>query len=555
MVRVIVISVMLGLFQGSAQAAEVVLSVTNDEGRKDYAIDFLGPQFETTHRIDLGRLKGQPTGVWSKDGTQFFYSLPSANNKHWQLVGYKPSDRSEFVRIDIGRRSYSNPEVGAFWSELSNDGKHLFVLTLERKKWHIETYETASYTRIARVPIDKGQVAISQLAGNRLLAVMFDRRNANDRLYFIDPVAGSVLLDTDLVLSENSIFLASKDKSHVYIRTNKFKRYRDAENRNMRRKGAQGKIRIIDVLKGRFTFDETIGWDVTPPYTTRDDSAVYVTAKTHPQEPEGTIWRISGGDITPYRRFKSKCRPTATLVDEKRSRATVLCRKMALHFEGNEGYAFQVGMQGGQGFYAERSDSIFLLERQGSKIGKVALTPPRYVGDHASGRTGIKVVEGIGTVLNAAVAGYYGYPGIMPVAVASFRHTSLMPDLAERRLYISNLGTRDVTVVDADSFKKLAVHPTGEATLRRFHQSPYVFSLTPSMVTVFDATADEPALTLKKGDFLGLNGVADRLYWSSDDGGLEMYKLSTLERVGERADLQGSYVVLAPGDDPDHAWP
>ena len=531
-----------------ANADQAVLSFIKEGGRH-YTVTFLDEDLRAYHELKLGKLKAPVRGQWNRAGTTFWYSARASSEKEWTLVGYDPRLQHELVRIPIGKRSPAHIKLGRTWSEESDDGRYLFVLTLVKNEWHIESYSTGDYKKLASTPIDKGHIELTQIADNKILAVSDHLNFGNKRVYVVDPLAGKVLFEEKISNSKKPAAVLAPAQDFIYLSTQNLKEFKNPDDPRYKIFARKTNLRVIEVASGKVVNDLDVGYDLTPVHAELERDSLYAASSDSATKGGLTIWRLAGEQVTKFKNSKEECKPVSAIVDESQDRATVFCKRTAVHFDADQSQAVKVGFAARNAVYAKTSQSVYMLERGGSEIGKLDLAPLKFVADHGTGRGGVKFGQALASVAGIAVGAYTGYAVIM---IPSYRSTAFATDEDETKVYVLNGGTSDVTIVDAHSFDKLGYIPTGAGSfaLTRYEQSPYVFALALTRVTALDTASEEPALVLEKGAFVGANGDLDRLYWAPKGGGLEVYSLTSLERLEVLPDLENVYAVPTAGREP-----
>ncbi len=529
------------------QSYQAVISMERNKGNHHY-ITFLDASHDIHSQLKIGRTKSAVIGQWDSSGKNFWYTVRIHGEASYSLVGYDVDAAKEIARIDIGKRNSIFRQLRHFWFQFSDDDSALFVLTQEKGRWYIDTYDTENFALTSRIELDKGDLEISKVAGDRLVVVSLHLRSSNRVVYVLAPKRGEVLFQKKTYPSEEAVASMSADKEFVYLLTKKVKRLADPKDLS-RIIGYNTFVSVLDVATGEATEKQELGYDLTPLKGPEGSPALYGATHKLLTKPGGTLWRFQGKEISAQQTFTAACEPTTVLVNESAGTSTILCEETALQLAADSGQSTPVKVAAQQAMYTQERNAVFFLEKSGSQIGKLDLEPFNYVGDFATGRRGVKVGNAMLSVLSVAVV---AYTGVGLIVVPNFSHTAMMTDHAEQRVYGMNLATGDVTVLDAGSFEKLGIVRTGAGSfaLSRYDQSENVFAYAVGQVSVFNPKALEPVKILEQGSFAGANGDLDTLYWGPKDGGLEVYSISTLDRVANLPDLYQVQLVVTPGEEP-----
>ncbi len=505
---------------------------------REYSIAFLDDDLEFDHAVQIGSHGVRPEIAWSPDGRVFMYTGSVKGERGLFQFGYAVEDRKEVFRIPLGRVPIKDPTMQRVWAGFSDDQRFLYVQKGVRGRWALGIYHGRTYAHIGDVVFDKGfYIGFEHLAGGRLLAVSDHVNRDFKRAYIVDATTAKVLHEVKLDNPGQAV-AAAPDGRHVYLlRTEKVRRP-DPDHPHVQLKFYRAFASAFDVSTGRVGDEVKLGYGATAFVGEEDSNELYLAVHRLMTKPGGRVWRFENGEISEHAVFSEVCEPTNVLLRDKGADTTVLCKSHVVHLAGDRIAHAKLPFEMSAGTYAPDGQSVYTLAARDSRMGKIQLSPLKFVESRATGRFGVKLGNAVGALagLGLAVTTGYGYL-FMPI----YSSTDVMVDGAGRFVYGLNAATADVTIARTDTFEVAGKVPAGNGLmfLYRFDGASAVFAMSDGKVTKFNPLTGEPAFVIEDGTFAGARADLDRVYWAPKSGGLQIYAASTGQVVRSYAEIEG----------------
>lgn len=519
-------------------------AVFHREDTSEFGVTFLeGDRIH--HRLELGKFKPQAHGFWGKNNKVFWITTPVPNEKYWHLMAFDVENKKELTRINIGKRLPNHLIYHRTWSEKSENGQFIFALTNKKNVWHLETYDSDSFSIVASVKLDKGAVEVTQLTDNRLL-VISDFLSSKTSIYLIDGSNGAMLFQETIKARDKPQVSHTKSKNHVIVVRNEKRELTHASrNRALAIIRYKAHVSMVDSKSGKTVSEHNVGYDITPFYQHEDNEVLYFASRNSLKSPGAKIWEIRGEELSAINEIEDDCTPKIVLVREAQDLSTLVCEKLVAHFSSSGESVSNLGIKARSAFYDESGKNMYLMETLGSEVGHVSLEPLTYSGKQSTGRGDVKFAQGVSSVL-LGVASAYAF-GYAYVPTYNYNDTAITINDAGTKIYAMNGGTRDVTIISTKPFEKIKILPTGNGPigLSRFKQSEQIFALSYSQVTVIDPSTDQVTLELKDGNFVGASEVMDRIYFAGEKG-IKVISISELNESPLLPEQAGIYLVVPP---------
>ncbi|MEM7219358.1 MAG: hypothetical protein AAF515_13415 [Pseudomonadota bacterium] len=516
-------------------------------GKMQYDLHFVSfAQNEVVASVDLGANRRAPVAFTNESGSRLWVNNKQPTTKEWELLGFDVAGGKEIARLPIGRRP-GPPQQLFFWAHETQDGEYIVALGQQKNRWQVDTFRLADGERTSTLPLNKGFLEVAYLTGDRVLA---HNPVGRRQVYLIDPVAGRVIWESRM-RGDAKRFERSKDGDFLYlIEQEKISGMAKPPGERSKElvKGYDTKVRVLRTVDGKELGLYEVGFDLSKFHHGKDNDAAYALSRKSIVTGKSKLWRIAGDRVELVREHDQPCMPEGVVADEATGVATALCKDSVEHgplnAEGPIQFAELSATPEG-GFFGPDLDTLYIDSSSGSRVAMFRLDPLELVGVRGTGSAGLKFAQALASVGGLALAAYTGY-GFLSIPPYSSTAMALSDD--DRKLYVMNGSTRDVTVFDTGTFRRIALQGAGRAPLGmvRFDSAPYVFALSLDRVQAYEPSSDEPVLDLDDGSFAGANGELDRLYFSTEEG-LGIYELSTLERIALTPQLKGSYQAITPG--------
>ncbi len=189
------------------------------------------------------------------------------------------------------------------------------------------------------------------------------------------------------------------------------------------------------------------------------------------------------------------------------------------------------------GYFSSDDSLVYMREGTGSEVAVIDFAQQKVINESGTGRQSVKFGQFMATVALGAATGYYtGYVSVSYI----YSDTAMLLSRDERRLYVVNAKTNDVTLFDAKDLSGRKGIATGKGTFGVFQlkkefypeeKDSNVFVVSPSSISYFNQKSLDVVNKIEFKTFINFDPEENLLFAKDKQDVLNIYKLSTGEKI------------------------
>jgi DNA-binding beta-propeller fold protein YncE len=449
-----------------------------------------------------------------------------------EVTIYNSKDFKKISKIDVeltssqGKMSYSKPLF-------SNDESQILIQSKNAKnKNSINSFSVLTGALTYSVPLKKKENLHNKTHSGSIFIVSgyIDVSGKTDvygfpSLKFYNIVTGAVIKE----MNENNAQYKLIDNSGL-VTIVKYKYI----NRDV----PSYSLIIIDGKTGKFKLKKKLGMSIPLFKKVKGETEYSIIAfAKKKRNTEVSIFKIINGKLKLVASVPIKTAPTKMIVsnDNKNmlfaSQSSMTLVKLD-ELEKNKRIMSPFDVV--NGFFSADNSLVYVREGTGSEVAVIDFVNSKVIKDSSTGRASVKVGIFLGNAAINALNLYLG-GGHVPMEI-SWTDTKMIMDRDNKRLYVVNTKTNDVTFFENQKLKERIVLATGLGTIGVFqykkeifpkNEDENVFVIGARSISYFNNSTNDLIHAVEYEELITLD-FEDNLFFALDkDKTIKVYKLST----------------------------